>query len=168
MVGFRDLPRPPAWRSSPAAPDHIGPRSIGCPVTSLVTLYRVHELQELVLRRVPTSSEAGARRPGPFLRQASSDKRVIPVQGGEGSAEIVRLQHGALHRIVRQRRKYHTFAARPIPSSLPEWQCGVVPSTAIPGNSGAEAVTFVLMIRFPRVTALQGLPGAMRRGREWV
>ena len=38
-------------------------------------------------------------------------------QGGEGSAEIVRLQHGALHRIVRQRRKCHTFAARPIPSS---------------------------------------------------
>jgi len=45
------------------------------------------------------------------------DKRAILVQDGEGSAEIVRLQHGALHRIVRQRRKCHTFAACPIPSS---------------------------------------------------
>ncbi len=33
------------------------------------------------------------------------------------SAEIVRLQHGALHRIVEQRRKCPTFAARPISSS---------------------------------------------------
>jgi hypothetical protein len=39
-------------------------------------------------------------------------------RGREGSAEIVRLQHAALHRIVRQRRKCHTFAARPIPFSL--------------------------------------------------
>ena len=44
------------------------------------------------------------------------DKRIILVQGGEGSAEIVRLQHRALHRFLRQRRKCHTFAARPIPS----------------------------------------------------
>ena len=48
------------------------------------------------------------------------DKRVILVQGGEGSAEIVRLQHGALHRIVRQRRKCHTFAACPIVSKKKE------------------------------------------------
>ena len=47
------------------------------------------------------------------------DKRIILVQGGEGSAEIVRLQHRALHRFLRQRRKCHTFAARPIPSSSP-------------------------------------------------
>ena len=45
------------------------------------------------------------------------NKRVILVQGGEGSAEIVRVQHRALHRFLRRRRKCHTFAARPIPSS---------------------------------------------------
>ena len=39
------------------------------------------------------------------------------LEAGKRSAEIVRLQHGALHRIVRPRRKCHTFAARPIPSS---------------------------------------------------
>ena len=38
------------------------------------------------------------------------DERAILIQGGEGPAQIVRLQHGALHRIVRS-----TESATPSP-----------------------------------------------------
>ena len=71
-----------------------------------------------------------------------NDKRVILVQGGEGPTEIVRLRHGALHRFLRQRRKCHTFAARPIPSLAARTSAVLV---APPGAGKTTRVPLALM-----------------------
>src|SRR2546428_13067085 len=84
----------------------------------------VHEFQQLVLvgfqllqRLALDARNHSCDKPARLAHLDHDDERAILVQGGEGSAEIVRLQHGALHRIDRPRRKCHTFAARAIPSS---------------------------------------------------
>lgn len=84
----------------------------------------VQKLQEFVLvglqllERLALDARDHSRdKPTRLAHLDNDNKRAILVQGGEGSAEIVRLQHRALHRIVRQRRKCHAFAARPIRSS---------------------------------------------------
>ena len=48
------------------------------------------------------------------------DECAILLEGGEGPARIKRLRHGALRRLVKQRRRCHTLAARPIASLVTE------------------------------------------------
>jgi hypothetical protein len=118
--------------SKPARqPKSVTPRFIGddyafdrMPSPKSLITPSVHELQQLVLvgvqflQRLALDARDHSRdKPNRLAHLDDDDKRGILVQGCEGSAEIVRLQHGALHRIVKQRRKCHTFAARPIPSS---------------------------------------------------
>ena len=85
----------------------------------------VQKLQEFVLvglqllERLALDARDHSRdKPTRLAHLDNDNKRAILVQGGEGSAEIVRLQHRALHRIVgaapkapRLRRSSHTIFA---------------------------------------------------------
>src|SRR3954451_2073327 len=88
----------------------------------------LHKLQQLVLigRKLlqRLALDAWDQPPDEPIRLAhfdDGDQRAILIEGGKGSAQIVRLRHGALHRIARQRRRWHALAARPIPSSERRW-----------------------------------------------
>ena len=85
----------------------------------------LHKLQQLVLvgRKLLQWLALDAwdqprDKPARLAHFDDGDQRAILVESGKGPAQIIRLRHGALHRIARQRRRWHALAARPIPSPL--------------------------------------------------
>src|SRR3954464_10133817 len=105
----------------------------------------LHKLQQLVLigrkllqRLALDAWDQPRDEPIRLAHFDDGDQRAILIEGGKGSAQIVRLRHGALHRIARQRRRWHALAARPIPSSMRRstagpWRTASCLSEATPG-----------------------------------